>query len=79
MPATHEFTTLTYAVRDRKAYLTLNRPERLNAINDVMPAEIRDAVQRANEDDQVRVIVVQGAGRAFCSGYDLKQSACGAP
>ncbi|WP_409496702.1 crotonase/enoyl-CoA hydratase family protein [Amycolatopsis sp. cmx-11-12] len=69
------FETLTYRVADRKAYLTLNRPERLNAINDVMPGEIRQAVERANEDDEVRVIVVRGEGRSFCAGYDLKQFA----
>jgi enoyl-CoA hydratase len=72
-----EFTTLTYDVRDAKAYLTLNRPERLNAIDDVMPGEIRAAVEQANADDDVRVIVVAGAGRAFCSGYDLKAFAEG--
>jgi enoyl-CoA hydratase len=72
-----EFTTLTYDVRDAKAYLTLNRPDRLNAINDEMPGEIRAAVEQANTDDAVRVIVVQGAGRAFCAGYDLKQFAEG--
>ncbi|WP_414939203.1 crotonase/enoyl-CoA hydratase family protein [Amycolatopsis sp. cmx-11-51] len=69
------FETLSYRVADRKAYLTLNRPERLNAINDVMPGEIRQAVERANEDDAVRVIVVRGEGRSFCAGYDLKQFA----
>src|SRR4051794_34979808 len=72
-----EFTTLTYEVRDAKAYLTLNRPDRLNAIDDVMPGEIRAAVEQANSDDDVRVIVVGGAGRAFCAGYDLKQFAEG--
>lgn len=72
---TGDFSTLTYQVRDRKAYLTLNRPDRLNAINDVMPGEIRRAVRIADEDDNVRVMVVQGAGRAFCAGYDLKQFA----
>src|SRR5437763_7794848 len=71
------YTTLTYEVRDAKAYLTLNRPERLNAIDDVMPGEIRAAVEQANSDDDVRVIVVGGAGRAFCAGYDLKQFAEG--
>jgi len=71
------FTTLTYDVRDAKAYLTLNRPHRLNAIDDVMPGEIRTAVERANEDDTVRVIVLAGAGRAFCAGYDLKEFAEG--
>src|SRR5437660_264895 len=71
------FTTVAYDVRDAKAYVTLNRPDRLNAIDDVMPGEIRAAVELANSDDNVRVIVVQGAGRAFCAGYDLKQYAEG--
>ncbi|WET78126.1 crotonase/enoyl-CoA hydratase family protein [Amycolatopsis sp. QT-25] len=69
------FETLTYRVEYRKAYLTLNRPERLNAITDVMPGEIRQAVERANQDDAVRVIVMRGEGRSFCAGYDLKQFA----
>ncbi|MDQ1686569.1 MAG: enoyl-CoA hydratase [Frankiaceae bacterium] len=71
------FSTLTYDVRDATAYVTLNRPERLNAIDDVMPGEIRAAVELANADDAVRVIVVQGAGRSFCAGYDLKEFAEG--
>src|SRR4051794_15267755 len=71
------YQTLTYEVRDAKAYLTLNRPDRLNAIDEVMPGEIRAAVDEANADDDVRVIVIQGAGRAFCAGYDLKQFAEG--
>jgi enoyl-CoA hydratase len=71
------YTTLTYEVRDAKAYLTLNRPDRLNAIDDVMPGEIRAAVEQANADDDVRVIIVAGAGRAFCAGYDLKKFAEG--
>lgn len=69
------FATLQYEVRDRKAYITLNRPDRLNAIDDVMPGEIRAAVERANADDDVRVIVLAGAGRSFCAGYDLKEFA----
>jgi enoyl-CoA hydratase len=72
-----QFQTLTYQVHDRKAYLTLNRPERLNAINDVMPGEIRRAVHAADQDNRIRVIVLQGAGRSFCAGYDLKQFAEG--
>ncbi|MEE1757811.1 crotonase/enoyl-CoA hydratase family protein [Streptomyces sp. SP18BB07] len=67
--------TVLYEVKDRKAYLTLNRPERLNAIDFRMPGDIAAAVRRANEDPAVHVIVLQGAGRAFCSGYDLKTSA----
>ena len=57
------------------ATITLNRPDRLNAIDDEMPGEIRAAVEQANADDAVRVIVLQGAGRAFCAGYDLQASA----
>jgi enoyl-CoA hydratase len=64
--------TLTYEVRERRAYITLNRPERLNAITAEMGRDIAAAVAAANEDRAVRVIVVQGAGRAFSAGYDLK-------
>jgi enoyl-CoA hydratase len=66
------FTSLTYATAGRIARITLNRPERLNAIDEKMPGEIRAAVERANADDGIHVIVLQGAGRGFCSGYDLK-------
>lgn len=70
MPFTPE--TLLYETRDHRAYITLNRPERLNAITGEMAREIAAAVAHANDDDAVRVIVVQGAGRAFSAGYDLK-------
>lgn len=69
------YTTITYQVADRVATITLNRPERLNAINNEMPGEIRSAVEAANRDDKVHVIVLTGAGRAFCAGYDLKDYA----
>lgn len=72
-----EFRTLTYAVEGRIARITLNRPERLNAINGEMPGEIRRAVERANDDSAVHVIILQGNGRAFCAGYDLKHFAEG--
>jgi enoyl-CoA hydratase len=64
--------TVDYRVEGRIATLTLNRPERLNAIDDRMPADIEAAVMRANADDGVHVLVLTGAGRGFCSGYDLK-------
>ena len=69
------FETIDYSVRDRRAYLVLNRPERLNAINRQLTDDLRAAVAAANADDSVHVIVVKGAGRAFCSGYDLKEFA----
>ena len=72
-----DFETLRYAVDGRIARITLNRPERLNAIVPAMPREIRLAVERANADDDVHVIVLEGAGRAFCAGYDLKDFAEG--
>jgi enoyl-CoA hydratase/carnithine racemase len=55
----------------RIARLRLNRPERLNAIDEHMPGEIRAAVDWAVADDEVHVIVVEGAGKGFCGGYDL--------
>jgi enoyl-CoA hydratase len=55
----------------RIARITLNRPEALNAINDTLPQALADAVARANADDAAHVIVLSGAGRAFCAGYDL--------
>ena len=71
------YTTLKYAVAGRIARITLNRPARLNAIDDKMPREIRRAVEAANGDDRVHVIVLAGAGKAFCAGYDLKKYAEG--
>ncbi len=68
------FSTLSIAHDPRQpriARLLLDRPERLNAINEAMPREIREAVEWANADDQVHVIVVEGAGKGFCGGYDL--------
>lgn len=70
-----DFRSLTYAVDRRVATITLNRPERLNAIDDHMPSEIRRAVETAQADPAVHVIVLTGAGRSFCSGYDLKEYA----
>lgn len=68
------FQTLTYA-KDRRnpriARISFNRPEKYNAITDRTPGEIRQAVARANEDDEVHVIILQGRGDAFCAGYDI--------
>ena len=69
------YSTIRYDTDGRIARITLNRPERLNAITPDMPREIHDAVDRANADDAIHVIVLQGAGRAFCAGYDLKDFA----
>ena len=71
-----QLTTLTIEKDPRNprvARLLLNRPERLNAINEDTPRDIRAAVDWANADDEVHVIVVAGAGKGFCGGYDLSQ------
>ena len=65
------YSTILYATGDGVARITLNRPERLNAITFDLTRELREAVLAANEDESVRVIVLSGAGRAFCAGYDL--------
>ena len=65
------FKHLTYETDGRIATITLNRPERLNAITRGMPQEIREAVEKANDNNDVHVIILTGAGRAFCAGYDL--------
>lgn len=70
-----EFRSVRYDVEGRVATISLDRPERLNAIDDHMPSEIRSAVGQAQADAGVHVIVVTGAGRSFCSGYDLKDYA----
>ncbi|MEE8457824.1 MAG: crotonase/enoyl-CoA hydratase family protein [Acidimicrobiia bacterium] len=66
------FQSIHFGVEGRVATITLDRPERLNAIDDHMPAEIGAAVRLAEEDKAVHVVVVTGSGRAFSSGYDLE-------
>jgi enoyl-CoA hydratase len=68
---------ILYEVRDRVAYITLNRPDRLNAIDAALPGALRSAVERAGGDQAVHVIVLAGAGRSFSAGYDLKDFAEG--
>jgi enoyl-CoA hydratase len=60
-----------YDVNDRVATVTLNRPEKLNALSGQLQAEIIAAMKEAEADPAVRVIVLKGQGRAFCAGYDL--------
>jgi enoyl-CoA hydratase len=63
--------TVLFERDGRIGRVTLNRPERLNAINDDLPRDLQEAVAEADRDDRVHVIVLAGAGRAFCAGYDL--------
>jgi len=62
---------LTYDVKDRVALLTLNRPDKLNAWTAAMERSLKQALAAAVADDNVRVIVVTGAGRGFCAGADM--------
>lgn len=66
-----EFTQILYDVSDHIATLTLHRPEQLNAFTGRMMNEIIDAFDLADADDDVRAVIVTGAGRAFCAGADL--------
>jgi enoyl-CoA hydratase len=65
------YETLLYDVDDAIATITLNRPQRLNTIVPPMPDEIESAVHAAIADAQVKVIVLRGAGRSFCAGFDF--------
>jgi enoyl-CoA hydratase/carnithine racemase len=67
-----DFTTILFECRDSVAHIVLNRPERLNALDQTSLQEINAAMDRAEADDEVRAIVLSGAGRAFSSGFDLK-------
>ena len=70
-----DFGTVLYESSGRVATITLSRPERFNAINETMPEEIASAFDYASKDDSVHVVVLTGAGRGFCGGYDLKEFA----
>ncbi len=66
-----QFETLLYAVDDAVATITLNRPQTLNTIVPPMPDELEAAVDTATRDQEVKVIVLRGAGRSFCAGFDF--------
>jgi enoyl-CoA hydratase/carnithine racemase len=66
---------ILYEVRDHILTVTLNRPDRLNAFTPQMRQELIDAFDRADADDDVRAIIVTGAGRSFCAGADLEAGA----
>ena len=68
-----EYRDLLYDVSDGIATVTLNRPERMNAISAGMLASFSDAFRAADADRDVRVIILTGAGRGFCAGLDLKE------
>jgi 2-(1,2-epoxy-1,2-dihydrophenyl)acetyl-CoA isomerase len=67
-----DYETILYELQDGVLSITLNRPEVLNAFNRKMTEELQDALKKAERDDAVRCVTITGAGRAFCSGEDLK-------
>jgi 2-(1,2-epoxy-1,2-dihydrophenyl)acetyl-CoA isomerase len=67
-----EYEAILYDVDERIATITLNRPDRMNAFSNQMMIEWEDAIRRSETDPGVRVVIVTGAGRAFCAGADLK-------
>jgi enoyl-CoA hydratase/carnithine racemase len=69
------YENLLYEVEDRVATITLNRPERMNALSQKLVEEIMAAVAAADQDQDVRVLIIRGAGgRAFSAGFDIKES-----
>src|SRR5206468_4318941 len=67
-----DYKCLIYEVKDAVATLTLNRPERLNALGDTLRDDLYDAILRASQDPDIRAMVVTGAGKGFCAGGDVK-------
>jgi enoyl-CoA hydratase len=70
-----DYQTITYEQDDHVVQLTYNRPEQRNAISREMNAELHDAWQRFRDDDAAFVLVITGAGEAFCAGWDLEDAA----
>jgi enoyl-CoA hydratase len=77
VPAEAEFENILYGVEDRIATITLNRPEKRNALSPGLRRDIVAALKAAEADDEVSVILIQGAGAAFCAGYDMNSYAGG--
>jgi 2-(1,2-epoxy-1,2-dihydrophenyl)acetyl-CoA isomerase len=71
--ATAEQEVVDYRVENGVAWITLNRPASLNAVNGALRSALAAAVRRADRDESVRVVVVTGQGRAFCAGADLRE------
>lgn len=75
MTESKQYETLEYEIRGAIGLVTLNRPDRLNAINEQMLDDLDAVLDAIDVDDAVRVVILQGAGRAFCAGFDLKDEA----
>lgn len=71
------FETITFVIDSGVGTITLNRPESYNAVNEQLSTELRLALEQAANDESVRCLVITGAGKAFCSGQDLKDAPSG--
>lgn len=69
------YESILYEKKGAVAKITLNRPEAMNALNKTMVVEFGQALEAADKDNEVRVVVITGSGRAFCVGFDLKMAA----
>lgn len=67
-----EFQAIIFEKEDRIATITLNRPEVLNALNQQMEEELTQAINQVSQDEEIRVLLIKGAGRAFCAGADFR-------
>ena len=68
---TEDFQQISFEIQDRVALVTLNRPEQMNTWTLIMSRELSDAMYECDENNDIRAVVVTGAGRAFCAGADL--------
>lgn len=66
------YETILFEVKEGIACLTLNRPDVFNAFNEQLSSDVNDALKKVSKDKSIRVLVISGAGKAFCSGQDLK-------
>lgn len=66
------YNSLLFEEKDGVGYITLNRPDRFNAFNEELSAELIDALKKTAKSESIRVVVLSGSGKAFCSGQDLK-------
>ncbi len=74
-----DYQNILYDKKDKIATITLNRPEKMNALNVALQEELAAAVKEASGDNEVKVIILKGAGRAFCVGYDVAPTTPGRP
>lgn len=69
-----DYQHILYTIENKKAIITLNRPEVLNSLNFVMAKELQNALDEVNRNEEIRVLVLTGAGKAFCAGQDLSEA-----